>query len=80
MSRCFYLRRRLGLAHNVCDAGRGDGLDDVGEDEAVGELRLEVPDPLAPLQLVQVVVRPVSVDLDDGLVLGGGQFNRNTLA
>ena len=67
--RCAYLRRRLWLPNYVGDACRGDGLDDVGEDEAVGELRLEVPDPLAPLELVQVVVRPVRVDLDDGLVL-----------
>ena len=64
-----YLGRRLWLPDDVGDACRGDGLDDVGEDEAVCELCLEVPDPLAPLQLVQVVVRPVRVDLDDGLVL-----------
>ena len=56
---------------NIRNLGSRHSLDDVREDQPVGQLGLKVLDPAAASKLVQVVVGPVRVDLDDRFRLLG---------
>ena len=54
---------------NVRNLRSRHSLDNVWQNQTVGQLRLEVLDPAAASKLVQIMVRPVGVDLDDRLRL-----------
>ncbi len=65
----FYLWCIFWLPLNIGNFLSGNTFNDVTEDQPVGQLGLQVLDPVAATEFIQIVVGPVRVDLDDGLGL-----------
>ena len=67
----FHLWSIFWLSLNVRYFLSGNTFNDVTEDQPVGQLGLQVLDPVAAPEFVEIVVGPVRVDLDDRLRLFG---------